>query len=89
MAKKYRVKDAALDEYPELYALVRSTRKRVTLHGKAGTWQKPDTARGPGGTETVPPATQADLKALLEEGNPLIEEYDEADAKSAAPAETK
>lgn len=75
MAAKYRVKATYLVSYPNSTTLVNG--EPVALSGKDITVTKPGTATHPPKTRTVKGATQANLKALFEEGNPHIELIDE------------
>lgn len=79
--KKYRVTDAALDQFPQLFTQLNG--KRLTLHGKSELVEIDATARSPKKTITVPMATEAELAALYKEGNPFIEEYEVAEEKVA------
>lgn len=76
----YRVKEEALDLYPQLFTQVNG--KRVTLHGKDEKVLLPATRTKPAREVVVPMATQSDLAFLFKEGNPFIEEYDKKEEKA-------
>lgn len=72
---KYRVKDSALDEFPQLFTQVNG--KRVTLHGKEEKVELAATARLPKRIVTVPMATETEIEQLYKEGHPFVEPYEE------------
>ena len=74
----YRVKKA-FEQYPELTTLVDGVRvalNQAYVHETRGTATKPPE------TISVPLATQAELKAIFERGDPCIEQYEDQKTKS-------
>lgn len=70
----YRVKKA-FEKYPELTTVVDG--KRVALNA-AYMRETKGTATKPPEKINVPLATQAQLKAIFERGDPVVEQYEEA-----------
>lgn len=58
----------------------------VALGGKEITYTRLVDPLSPPVTMTAKPATQAQLRALFESGNPHIEEYEDGPAETAASA---
>lgn len=75
MAKKYRVKELSLLQYPTLSTQISGS--PISLNGKEIKFQRQVTPGGPTFEMTARPATQAQLKQLFEEGNTHIEEYED------------
>lgn len=82
MAKAYRVKKSILQTYPQLVTQVNG--KRVSLTDKEVIGKREGTNGMPPIELVAKPATQEDLKFLYEEGNPLIEEFENAKPAIAA-----
>lgn len=84
----YRVKLEVLDEFPQLFTIVKvgNSFKRVTLHGKPETVTVDATAARPKQQVVIPVATQSDLKILFEEKHPFIEEFDAKEEQAVAAA---
>lgn len=80
----YRVKQEALDTNPQLFTIIRATKKRVTLHGKPEIIWTDATAARPKQQVTIPAATQAELKMLFEQKHPFVEEFDAKEEQVAA-----
>ena len=80
----YRVKQEALDTNPQLFTIIRATKKRVTLHGRPETVWIDATAARPKQQITIPAATQAELKILFEQKHPFVEEFDAKEEQAAA-----
>lgn len=75
MAKKYRVKELSLMQYPSLSTQIGGL--PISLNGKEIKFQRQVTPGGPTIDMTARPASQAQLKQLFEEGNPHIEEFED------------
>lgn len=73
----YRVK-SAFHKYPNLSTVVNG--KKVALL-EAFTYTKRGTAKTPPQTVNVPLATQAELKAIFERGDPCVEQYADTETK--------
>jgi len=72
----YRMRGKFLQRYPHAVTLVKG--KRVALCGESVTVEVPGSRHKPPEILTVPGATQAELKHLLEiDGNPMIEKVEE------------
>lgn len=98
--KKYRLTQAATRKSAEHFTRFRANKNdpgTTICLGCSGPVKRVHPSAQHGGppiTVTIQPATQEQWKALYEQGNPLIEEYDEKDlvhvsAKSEPPAAPK
>lgn len=76
MAKAYRVKKEILQTYPQLVTQVNG--KRVSLTDKEVVGKREGTNGMPPIDLVAKPANQEDLRLLFEEGNPFIEEFENA-----------
>lgn len=75
MAKKYRVKEVSLLQYPTLSTQINGS--PISLNGKETKFSRQVTPGGPVIEMIARPASQAQLKQLFEEGNPHIEEIED------------
>jgi hypothetical protein len=74
--KKYRLKPSVIWELGPTH-ITQINEVPVSLSGDDVKAHRPASSRGPAMDYVVKGATQAQLKKLFDEGNPLIEETDE------------